>query len=138
MKFFILKIVNDSTFVISNTDVENNEDYSEYFKVGQKFTLIGKEKNIIHDPDSGEEIGSIDDIKGVAFIDSILESSTILKTKLHNRTNVDLAKSFSTILESATKQSTYREKLNVDESMVTSLQSETPLKVGDYAITTID
>ena len=98
----------------------------------------GKKKNIIHDPDSGEEIGSIDDIKGVAFIDSILESSTILKTKLHNRTNVDLAKSFSTILESATKQSTYREKLNVDESMVTSLQSETPLKVGDYAITTID
>ncbi|MFT8381954.1 MAG: hypothetical protein ABF639_02625 [Lacticaseibacillus paracasei] len=114
----IVKIIDDESLVINAGELKHIE-------VGQKFQIIGKRGEEVKDPDTGESLGTLDEIKGSVFADIVYPHMTIAKSPHEG---------YSGVILNAFNSG--RETLNVDPAEITggyNSDNPSPIQIGDIA-----
>ena len=127
-QFKIVKIIDQSTFMINggaNDHIEENDE----------FKIIGDKKLPIKDPDTGEIIEEIPTYKTVIFAKSVYDKVTICNTEWIPASDLDLTDIYSTALKKMIHPFTpgHYEEANINEEQVSDLENydETPISLGD-------
>lgn len=131
-EFKVAKIINDYSLVI-------NAGEKQGVKKDQKFQIIGKKGKEVKDPDTGEVIGQLDELKGIVFATTVYPNMTVVQSKIKSSPfypdPLPALKSIQAAQHSMyTKQ---HEALNVDVSQITggfSPEESSPIQVGDTAV----
>ncbi|MEE6716150.1 hypothetical protein [Schleiferilactobacillus harbinensis] len=131
-EYKIAKIIDDHTIVI-------NAGENKGIKENQKFQIIGKKGKEVKDPDTGESLGRLDELKGYVFATTIYPNMTIATSPA--RSAMGLTNSIAGLTTGMTFQNplltSYHETLNVDPSQITggfSPKGASPIVVGDIVI----
>lgn len=129
--FKIAKIIDTTTIVI-------NGGSSAGVKVGQSYQIIGENSGeIVTDPDTGKEIGRLDDIKGTVNITKVYPNMAVASTSaLHESVRLSVPQINTGILGIGAMSGILRgEELNVDRTQISGgFESNTPVKIGDTVI----
>lgn len=128
-KFRIAKIIDETSFIITggSEDGITNDD---------KFQILGKEKETIVDPETGDMIGTLDTIKGTIVASQVYDNMTLCRSKwittkspLNNMLGNEVLSIANSLYEG------YHQELNVDQDAISGgLTSNDPIRIGDYAI----
>lgn len=128
--------------IISKQSVVINAGDNQGIKVGQKFQIIGKfGTEPVIDPDTGESLGMLDELKGIVTAKKVYPRMTIAESGRHRAGGITDTK---TLLPYGLTQETERlnrmlygsyvqDSLNVDEDQITGgfEGSDEPIKIGD-------
>lgn len=123
--------------IISNEAVVINAGSKDGIKEEQKFQIIGKiGLEPVIDPDTGDSLGTLDELKGVVIAKTVYPNMTVAETEMHRAGGTF---DYSSVLKgiATTNDVLYgpyvHTKLNVDSDQITGgLQdSSDPIKVGD-------
>lgn len=131
-KLRIAKIINDTTVVI-------NGGRNVGIKEGQKFQIIGKRgTEPVTDPETGEELGTLDELKGIVVATDIYPRMSIAETPKTKNNNTNIMQqaiahqmgSLGYLLNGTSSQ----EFLNVDRGQITGglPEKNSPVQIGDY------
>lgn len=132
--FKVAKIINDTSLVI-------NAGSEQGINKGDKFKIIGKLGNsTVIDPDTGENLGTLDDIKGEVIAAQIYPHMSICNSQIITSSPYQLSaqpilqNSLAGLISSMNGES-HREQLNVDKTQVTGgfKKSNKPIQIGDIA-----
>lgn len=123
--------------IISNEAVVINAGSNDGIEKEQKFQIIGKVGlEPVIDPDTGESLGTLDELKGIVIAKNVYPNMTVAETEMHRAGGtVDYTDMFKGI--SSTNNVLFgpyvHTKLNVDSDQITGgIQDSTdPIKVGD-------
>lgn len=122
----IVKILDSETIVI-NAGSENN------IEVEDKFEIFGPGINV-EDPDTGESLGTLDNIKETVSVIKVLPKMSIC-SHISERTSIF---SITNSLPSLYSSDKYKKILNVDkEQIMADDDVDKTLKIGDVARKTI-
>ena len=122
--------------IISLTAVVINAGSKKDVKKGQKFQIIGKTStDTVIDPDTGENLGCLDEIKGTVIATRVYPNMSILETPVHRKgfspTAAQVAIASGTLLNTlyGPEEQT---KLNVDRDQITGgMPDSSPIRIGD-------
>ncbi|MGA3462833.1 hypothetical protein [Lactiplantibacillus plantarum] len=136
-QFKVAKIIDDTTLVI-------NAGENKGIEVGNSFQIIGKfGTEPVIDPDTKENLGTLDDIKGTVIAKKVYPNMTVCKSKFINE-KVNMGTLASTAhsplatlrdLQAGIISTGHYEQLNVDKKQITGgfKESNTPIEIGDIA-----
>lgn len=125
-QFHIVKIINDSEFVINAGFEDTN--------VGDKFNIIGYSSEEIIDPVTDEPLGRIATSKGTIEVTRVFEKMSIASSGL---TYINpLAHQFMTNTPMFDMYKQERIRLNVDLNQVSGVTTRTdaPIQIGDDVV----
>lgn len=127
-QFHIVKIINDSEFII-------NAGYDDTV-VGEKFNIIGYANEEIIDPITKESLGSIETSKGTITVTRVFEKMSIASAGV-NYINPFVSRAVKVPLNplfDSLKQE--RVRLNVDLTQVSGASNYTddPIQIGDEVV----
>jgi hypothetical protein len=128
----IAKIVDDHTLVITGGD-----DFE--IEKGQRFEIIGKKGKAVTDPDTGEVLGTLDELKGIVKAITVYPHMTVVKSEVHEAdasfpSATQIAVNNLATGLNAFRPRRYHEHLNVDLNQVTgglSSDETSPIRIGD-------
>ena len=130
-EYKIAKIINDHTIVI-------NAGENKGIKENQKFQIIGKKGKEVKDPDTGESLGRLDELKGYVFATTIYPNMTIATSPARSTMGLpDSLTKMTAGIYQTTLFSSYHEPLNVDPNQITggfSPKESSPIVVGDIVV----
>lgn len=124
-EYKVAKIIDNHTLVIT-------AGKNQGIKNGQVFQIVGKAGVPVFDPDTNENIGTLDEIKGEVIAKTIYPNMTVAKTKSHSL----LTQSTVSVFASGLNTMQY-DKLNVDPDQITGgfdSEDTSPIQIGDLAI----
>lgn len=127
-QFKIVKIIDQSTFMINGGANDN-------IKENDEFKIIGDKKLSIKDPDTGEVIEEIPTYKTVIFAKTVYEKVTICNTEWIPSSALDLTDIYSATFKNIIHPSVpgHYEEANINEEQVSDLENydDTPISLGD-------
>jgi len=136
----VAKIIDENTLVI-------NAGEKQAIKKGDEFQIIGKKGfQPVLDPDTGEDLGTLDEIKGTVIVHTTYPNMSICKSKYIveeiNTHDLSSIQKMSNQMTNITKQlqsgiikSGHYEDLNVEQGQITGgfQESNDPIRIGDIA-----
>ncbi|WP_162256557.1 FlgT C-terminal domain-containing protein [Companilactobacillus futsaii] len=134
----IAKII-DTASVVINAGEDNG------IKKGDKFQIIGKKGVEVLDPETGESLGTLDDLKATVIASEIYPHMTIANSEMHEIPGIGSsemfnAESFQNALGTSQmdifKKRYVHDRLNVDKSQITGSfkKSNKPIQIGDLVV----
>lgn len=132
--------------IIDNTSLVINAGEHQGIKKGDKFQIIGKKgSQSVIDPDTGEDLGTLDEIKGKVTVQEVYPNMAVCKSQyvrdevninnmVGNQMMAGMNKTLSEI-KSGVITSGHYESLNVEPTQITGgfKESDDPIRVGDIA-----
>ncbi len=116
--------------ILSDTEIVMNVGARDHVGVGQEF-VIYEESEPITDPETGEDLGRLERVKGRVKVTHVMERIAIAKT-LNYETVVPLPfGDMSPLFELGARTETRPRKLAVAPSEVKPVREIGPVKVGD-------
>lgn len=120
--------------IISTTELVINAGSKQNINVGDKFQIIDKVgSEPVMDPDTGENLGTLDIIKGMVEVTTVYPNMSIVQSE---RTINPLLQAPMEVAQSLSPYQV-RKDLNVDKTQITGGAPENenaPIKIGDVAI----
>ena len=120
--------------IISTTELVINAGSKQNINVGDKFQIIDKVgSEPVIDPDTGENLGTLDIIKGIVEVTTVYPNMSIVQSE---RAINPLLQSSMGVAQSLSPYQV-RKDLNVDKAQITGGASENknvPIKIGDVVI----
>lgn len=120
--------------IISLTAVVINAGSNKDVKKGQKFQIVGKTgTDPVIDPDTGENLGSLDEIKGTVIVTRVYPNMSILETPVHRKgfSPIQMPGPSGSIMN-ALYGPEEQVNLNVDRSQITGgMPDSSPIRIGD-------
>ncbi|MBB1166691.1 hypothetical protein [Lacticaseibacillus paracasei] len=114
-KYKVVKIIDNESLVI-------NAGETNQIKVGDEFRIVNSNGEKITDPDTGESLGTLDEIKGTVTAVVIYPHLTVAKAPYETQFDYGLEPD--------------RLPLNVDPAQITggySTDNPSPIQIGDIA-----
>lgn len=112
-----------------------NAGSKDGIKTGDSFEIIDKfGSDPVIDPDTGENLGSLDIVKGTVVADQVYPNMTIVEAPMKK---VNTLNPYQGVLDNLGGFRTVHPDLNVDPTEITGGlpdASEEPIKVGDIVI----
>ena len=128
--FKVAKIISDTTLVI-------NAGTSQGIKKGDQFKIIGKYgTEPIIDPDTKENLGTLDDIKGTVFASEVYPHMSVCNSRyIQDSTTFFSQNLLATGANNFLKDMGHHEALNVDKTQITGglHESNAKIPIGDIA-----
>lgn len=129
----IAKIIDTQSIVI-------NAGINENIKIGDEFQIIGSKGAKVTDPDTGNELGTLDAIKGRVVITQVYAKMAIAESKTYRKKPANLLgisgdpnDQTSAMMEKIFYGPEVHRELNVDMNEITGGYEENndPIRVGD-------
>lgn len=131
--FRIAKIIDSTTFVI-------NAGIDQGIKEGDRFQIVGQKGEPVVDPITGEELGTLDSIKGTIVVTALYARMSIARSETY-RIGGSLNNALSAIATPSINFNdllgeTRHKELSVDPNQITgglaSISEDSPIQIGDF------
>ncbi|GEO77660.1 hypothetical protein LCR01_21030 [Companilactobacillus crustorum] len=132
--------------IIDTTSVVINAGEDDGIKKGDKFQIIGKKGVEVLDPETGDFLGTLDDLKATIIANTVYPHMTIAESEKHKIPGMGnpstLASTaltqgmFNSIPKELLEPHYVHEDLNVDKTQITGSfkKSDKPIQVGDLVV----
>jgi hypothetical protein len=113
--------------ILSDTEVILNVGATAGVQEGMEFVIFSEGEHVL-DPETGEDLGSIETVKGRLHVDHVMENIARASTMSYS---VTLASWYDQMARASGVFETRRSKLKVDEGQITPIDEDRLVKVGD-------